>query len=434
MVTDILDDKQVVETTPSLSFAPCENDTSSEEAGIEDRTTRLANIVLDHRAESTLEEIQGAVALSGALTRLKDDPEATKRFFEMLRKGNYLTKAEAEAGISEQSDSVVSKIRKIEKFSDILFKREIYRFLRPGIELLYEAAQLIEATGATGMDAVAKVSAILASSDGPIKRPWLKNERSKLVPKLPRAKREADKAELSGALASMLGHADGPLAPVSSVIDAKGGQSHASRTDLGDARNLAATTTDVVPNQTGPQIDHASSAPVKMSEPGESDHEVVSEIASDTGATSGTTYGAVLLTINGADAERLSSRASESLACFSAASSMTQDSVLFAFTTAKALLTLTPIVSRFHFQRCATVILLKNAGVGEISDHPVLAVFERGASLINPVIDIDASLHPTAVASLMLKDGLNGSGIHLFADVAADGWDTVLTKDAWSIV
>ncbi|MGF6311894.1 hypothetical protein ABIB82_005871 [Bradyrhizobium sp. i1.8.4] len=144
-----------------------------------------------HRAASIEEEVSSTVVLSEGLTAFAADEALMKEFLLELARAKVLTAAEVAEGVTAKtSNSTISRLKKIKQNAKVILHPKILPYVQPGYSVLYEMALLYEAMedirGIEDADAaIAKLHELLASSDGPATRQWLKGERSKLCPPAP---------------------------------------------------------------------------------------------------------------------------------------------------------------------------------------------------------------------------------------------------------
>ncbi|MBW7964154.1 hypothetical protein [Bradyrhizobium sp. BR 10261] len=144
-----------------------------------------------HRAASIEEEVSSTVVLSEGLTAFATDETLMKQFLLELARAKVLTAAEVAEGVTAKtSSSMVSRLKKIKQNAKVILHPKILPYVQPGYSVLYELALLYEAIedirGIEDADAaISKLHELLASSDGPATREWLKGERSKLSPPAP---------------------------------------------------------------------------------------------------------------------------------------------------------------------------------------------------------------------------------------------------------
>lgn len=144
-----------------------------------------------HRAASIEEEVSSTVVLSEGLTAFATDETLMKEFLLELARAKILTAAEVAEGVTAKtSSSTVSRLKKIKQNAKIILHPKILPYVQPGYSVLYQMALLYDAIedirGIEDADAaISKLHELLASSDGPATRDWLKKERDKLRPAAP---------------------------------------------------------------------------------------------------------------------------------------------------------------------------------------------------------------------------------------------------------
>ncbi|PWE75936.1 hypothetical protein XF30_03350 [Bradyrhizobium sp. SUTN9-2] len=144
-----------------------------------------------HRAASVEEEVSCTVVLSEGMTAFATDETLMKEFLLELARAKVLTAAEVAEGVgAKTSNSTVSRLKKIKQNAKVILHPKILPYVQPGYSVLYQMALLYDAIedirGIEDADAaIAKLHEMLASSDGPATRDWLKKERDKLRPPTP---------------------------------------------------------------------------------------------------------------------------------------------------------------------------------------------------------------------------------------------------------
>jgi len=139
-----------------------------------------------HRKASVEEEVSSTVVLSEGMTAFATDETLMKEFIRELANAKVLTKAEAAEGESlKKSDSMISRLKKIKQNAKVILHPKILPYVQTGYSVLYEMALLYEEIedirGIEDADAaIAKLHDLLANSDGPATRDWLKKKRENL--------------------------------------------------------------------------------------------------------------------------------------------------------------------------------------------------------------------------------------------------------------
>jgi hypothetical protein len=142
--------------------------------------TAIVHDFVHHRSTSIKEDISAGVALSQGINAVRGDKTKSQQFLAALNKAKALSKKEKQLGLYAPK-TAVSMYAKIANYADILLDEKVLSMLSTGYTTLYQAANLYEDIDGTGEpNAAERFRDILSSSDGPITKRFLINEREKI--------------------------------------------------------------------------------------------------------------------------------------------------------------------------------------------------------------------------------------------------------------
>jgi hypothetical protein len=336
---------------------------------------------LKHRAASVGESVTSGVVLVEALAACEGDRDKSKRLLEQLAKAKALSKVEAAQGLSGKKTNVtmISKLRKIAEHAELIRHPRVLPFLQPGYSVLYELGLLYEDLG-SAKDAVEVLHEILVSCEGQVTRKWLGDIRAKLRDDGPSTQAPNPQAESDqGAL---VGQSDRDQMP-----ETDGELIESSRAQAAAAANPRPPITALLATPGWRDASNLGKAYLEQGQP----------------------------------------------TCLSLGNEIGDHAVLFVYAKVGALLSIATAIGWWKFKRCSHVYLLSEQESPDVIESDALAIYERGEFRLSRVLaDPPAEKDPVTYVNSLLQ-GVSGRRVHLFADSATPGWESIIGDMNWAI-